>query len=1051
MKNVIKHSALALAVTAALGTATVNAAETSTAVRGTIQTVAGQSVNNATITFLHVPSGSVKEVTVNEEGAYRARGLRVGGPYMVTIASEGFQGKVYENVYLELNDILDLSAKLETSSSIEKITVTGSANFFANSGSSSIFTSDDIAKAATVSRDLKDIVRSNPLAVVDASGTQLSVAGSNPKYNSLTVDGVGVNDTFGLNSNGYPAQRPPVSLNAVDQVSIEFAPFNARASNFSGGTVNVVTKSGTNDLSGSFFFEKTPFNGDAVDEKSFDRESGEFRTGEDTPTFSKDDLKNDEVTFGAALGGALIEDELFFFASYEEWEKDVPTNFNPTTLAGHNLTTSQVQSVIDTLQDTYGISDSIGAAPAPDSDKKLLVKLDWNINDDHRADISYSKQENTAARNYINNNSTVNLTSNGWSQDSETEILTGHLFSDWSADFSTEFNFAYKDFVQASNTNSNLGEINVRFGDDSVVAGQDESRHGNELANETLSFGLHGLYLVGDLEYKFGAEVDNVENYNLYARHAAGTWTFSSLENFQNKAPSSVSYENAFSNDMQDLAFSVESTKFSLYGEVNTEIMDDVILTAGLRYERLTVKDEPTLNQNYLNEYGISNQENLDGLDILLPRLSIEWTVSDDLIVRGGVGRFSGGMPLVWVSNAYTNDGVTLISAPSSVKNAVVADPSQVMFDQVPQALQDSLVPGNGNTNTIDKDFEQPSDWRYQVSADYTFDIPVLGNDFQWFTEFTFVTKDNAPYWIDEARVDSGERIGERIVFENRWDDVDRYDLQLTNIDNGGYSRILTTALNKKWDNGVSLNMSYTNQNVDEVNPGTSSTATSNFQYEVTTNRNNPEMGRAYYEIEHRFVLNLGYETELFEGYETSFNLFYERKSGRPFSWTLGLFEDRDFGDQSKFYKAGTYLPELPSGPDDANFDFSRLSYEDTYALMEAAGVTQYAGGTIPKYTHNQPWTTNMDLAITQELPGFAEGHKGQLYFIIDNLANLLNDDWGKIYNMSFPQQVLFDLETNGSQYQLRNRYKGVDTNNYNNFEAEQSSWSMKVGVKYSF
>ena len=1049
MKNVIKHSALALAVTAALGTATVNAAETSTAVRGTIQTVAGQSVNNATITFLHVPSGSVKEVTVNEEGAYRARGLRVGGPYMVTIASEGFQGKVYENVYLELNDILDLSAKLETSSSIEKITVTGSANFFANSGSSSVFTSDDIAKAATVSRDLKDIVRSNPLAVVDASGTQLSVAGSNPKYNSLTVDGVGVNDTFGLNSNGYPAQRPPVSLNAVDQVSIEFAPFNARAAKFSGGTINVVTKSGTNELSGSVFYERVPFNGSATDEQSFNRREGEYETVE----FDKDSLENEEMTFGAALGGALIQDELFFFASYEEWEKDVPVTFNPATLAGHNLSTGQVQSVIDALQNTYGISDSMGAAPAPDSDKKLLVKLDWNINDDHRADLTYSTQENSAARNYTNSDGTVNLASNAWSQDSDTEILTGHLFSDWNADFSTEFNFAYKDYVQASNTASDLGEINVRLDGGTVVAGQDENRHGNELSNETLSFGFHGLYLVGDLEYKFGLEVENVENYNLYARHASGTWTFDSLEDFENKVPASIAYDNAFTNDMQDLAFSVESTQYALYGEVNTEIMDDVMLTAGVRYERLSVKDEPTLNQNYLNEYGVDNQENLDGSDIFLPRVGLEWTVNDDLTVRGGVGRFSGGMPLVWVSNAYTNDGVTLISSTEDAQNAVIADPSQVMFDQVPQTLQDSLVPGNGNTNTIAKGFEMPSDWRYQVSADYTFDLPVLGDNFQWFTEFTFVERENSAYWIDEARVDSGERIGnERIVYENRWDNRDRYDLQLTNIDKGGYSRILTTALNKKWDNGVSLNMSYTNQNIDEVNPGTSSTATSNFQYEVTTNRNNPEMGRAYYEIEHRFVLNLGYDTEFFEGYETSFNLFYERKSGRPFSWTLGLYNDRDFGDQSRFYRAGTYLPELPTGPDDANFDFSRVSYEETYALMEAAGVTQYAGGVIPKYVGNQPWTTNMDLTITQELPGFAEGHKGQLYFIIDNFANLLNDDWGKIYNMNFPQQPLFDLETNDQgQYQLQNRFGGVNTNNYDNFEVEQSSWSMKVGVKYSF
>lgn len=1048
MKNVIKRSALCLAITAALGTASVQAAETSTAVRGKIETVAGQAVNNAKITIIHLPSGTAKEVTVNESGEYRARGLRVGGPYNIMITSDGYEAKVYENVYLELNDTLDLSAKLATSSSIEKIVVTGSADYFANSGSSSVFTSDDIAKAATVSRDLKDIVRSNPLAVVDASGTELSVAGSNPKYNSLTVDGVGVNDTFGLNSNGYPAQRPPVSLNAVDQVSIEYAPFNARAANFTGGVVNVVTKSGTNDFSGSVFFEKVPFNGAVTDEQSFDRYNGEYEVIE----YDKDSIENNETTFGVALGGALVQDELFFFLSYEEWEKEVISTYNPRTLDGHNVSTSTVQSVIDTLASVYGITDDFGSAPTPDSDKKMLAKFDWNINSDHRADLTISSQENSAARNYTDSSSTVNLASNAWSQDSDTFIVTGHLFSDWNDDFSTEVNFAYKDYEQASATSSDLGEINIRVDGGSIVAGQDENRHGNVLKNETLSFGFHGLYLMDDYEYKFGLEIDNVENYNLYARHAAGTWSFESLEDFVNKAPNSVEYDNAFTNNMDDLAYSVDTTKISIYGEMNTELTDDIILTAGVRYERNSVDGAPRLNESYAAEYGVNNQENLDGTDILLPRIGLEWTVNDDLTVRGGVGRFSGGMPLVWVSNAYTNDGVTLVAAPSDAKDAAIGNPDNVMFDQIPAVLQNSLVSGDGNTNTIAKDFELPSDWRYQISADLTFDVPGLGDNFQWFTEFNYVERQDAAYWIDQARVDSGERIGERIVWENRWDNRDRYDLQMTNIDDGGTSRILTTALNKKWDNGITMNMSYTNQNVDEVNPGTSSTATSNFRFEVTSDRNNPEMGRAYYEIEHRFVLNLGYETEFFEGYETSFNLFYERKSGRPFSWTMGMYNDRDFGDQSRFYSVSTYLPQLPSGADDPAFDFSDLSYEDTYALMEAAGITEYAGGYVPKYVANQPWTTNMDLAITQQLPGFVDGHKGQLYVIIDNFANLLNDDWGKVYRMTYPQQALFDLETNDEgQYLLQNRYGGSNTNNYSDLITEKSAWNIKVGVKYSF
>lgn len=1037
MKNALKKSALCLAVTAALAVVPAQANETSTSVRGTISALSGGSIANATITIIHEPSGTVKEVQANEQGIYRVRGLRVGGPYKIIVSSDKYQGKVFENIYLELNEPFDLNAELLAQANMETITVTGSNVIFSNAGSSSVYTSDDINNGTIFNRDLKDIVRSNPLAVVDPTGTELSIAGTNPKYNSLNVDGVAVNDSFGLNANGYPAQRPPVSISAIDQVSIDYAPFTARAAQFTGGQVNVVTKSGTNELRGDVFYEYVPFIGDAYD---------------DVEDIEYDDLENDEITFGASLGGAIVQDKLFYFVSYEEWSKDIVSNYNLNTLEGHRVTTAEVDQVLNILNTVYGIQDSIGSAPPADSDKKILVKLDWNINDAHRADMTYSFQENKAARNYTDGDGTVNLASNFWSQDSETTLLTGHLFSDWTDEFSTEVNFKYKDYTQASNTSSNLGEINVRTAAGTIVAGQDENRHGNELANESTSIAVHGLYLADYMEYKFGIEIENLTNYNLYARHAAGTWSFDSIQEFEDKMAASVSYQNAYTNNMQDLAFDVDSTRYALYGEVNTELFDDFIVTAGVRYEMLSVDGSPQRNPNFENTYGYTNTENMDGVDIFLPRVGFTWDVSEDLTVRGGIGRFSGGMPLVWVSNAYTNDGITLTSAPSSARNEVLGNPSAVSFDTVPQALQDSLSQGDGSTNTIAKGFELPSDWRYQLAADLVFDIPGLGNDFQWVNEFTYVDRQDAPYWIDLSRVKVGETVEGRTIWENRYGE-DRWDLELTNIDDGGRSIIFTTALNKNWDNGVSMNLSYTNQDITEVNPGTSSTATSNFQYEVTTNRNSPELGRAYYEIEHRFVLNLGYKTEFVDGYQTSFNMFWERRSGRPFSWTLGAFRDNDLGDQAYFDDSDIYLPYLPASASDPAFDFAGgLSYDEIMAIASQAGVAGYAGDYIPKYIGNQPWLTTIDLAVTQDLPGFAEGHKGQVYFIVDNFANLLNDDWGKSYKMQFPQQILFDYDVNADgQYVLSERFGGTNTQNFDMLEVEQSTWRIKVGVKYSF
>ncbi|RDV24083.1 hypothetical protein DXV75_15965 [Alteromonas aestuariivivens] len=1040
-------SRVAIAVALSVGMATSSLANTgqSSAMRGVVVGPQGNPATGSTITILHQPSGTVKEVTVNSDGAFSARGLRVGGPYTIIVESDTFQSQVIENVYLDLNDTYEVDAQLKSITDLERITVTGSRDFFGSSGSSSVYGEDAISKMPTFNRDLKDIVRNNPLAVVSPDGSELSVAGSNPKYNALTIDGVGINDTFGLQSNGYPTSRPPISLDAVGQISIEYSPFNARAGKFAGGNINVVTKSGTNEFHGTAFFETVPWMDDAKDTR--------LNPGNEIP------VENEEESYGFTVGGPLIKDTLFFFASYEHWEEEVSSNYNLDDLAGsgHDVTNGEVERVLGLFQSVYGLSDSIGGAPVPDEDEKLLIKLDWNINNDHRADFTYSDQDNTQLNSFTDDDETVNLLSNNWTRSQKNTFYTAHLYSDWTADFQTEVSVSYKEFEQASLTNSNWGEINIQTADGNIVAGQDENRHANVLANEVWSFGFHATYLAGDVEYKFGAEIEDTWNFNLYGRDSAGTWYFDSIDDFENRIISELEYANAYTNNVQDIAYDVNSTQYAIYGDANFELFDGFVVTAGLRYEYLSVDDKPQLNSNFQNTYGFANTENLDGFDILLPRVGFDWTVTDDLTLRGGVGRFSGGMPLVWISNAYTNDGVTKDSTEINE-----LDPSLVDFTGVPQTVQAMLAQGAGSTNQIDPGFDLPSDWRYQIAADYLFDVPGLGEDFAWTTELTYVDKADAAYWIDLSRVDNGNRTvdGGRIIWDNVYDGTDfenNYDLQLTNSSDGGRNIILSTALNKRWDNGFSVNASYTHQDITEANPGTSSTGESNYQYEVTVNRNHPQVGTAYYETEHRLVLNLGYEKEFFSGYETSFNLFFERRSGRPFSWTLDAFRDGDLGDQPEFDDSDIYLPYIPFGADDPAVAFGepgarQLSYEQIMAFAEAAGVAGAAGGYVSKYSATQPWVTTMDLSITQEVPGFAKGHNGVVYFTIDNFANLLNDDWGKVYDMNFPQQKLFAYDVNDQgQYVYEETFGGTSTKNYDNFEADDSVWRIKVGVRYVF
>ena len=1063
MNRFIPKKATATAIALAMGlSGTAFAQETSSAIRGTLTDTNGQPISSAQVTIIHQPSGRVTKLSSNDLGTFVANGLRVGGPYRVIIDTERNEDRTLENVFLNLGEAyrlrLELGDEIPTSD-IETISVTGSVPLFTSSGGSSSFGEEDISRTPTFNRDLKDVVRNNPLATVDANG-QLSVGGANPRFNSITVDGIGQNDDFGLNSGGYPTGRSPISLDAVEQISIDTTPFTAKVGGFSGGHVNAVTKSGTNETHGSLFYEfmNDSLAGDA-EAKRFE-ESDAFKIGK-------------ESTFGASLGGAIKQDELFYFVSYEEFNKDTPLPFGIGN-AGANpsrVTQADYELFSKILKEKYGLSDDWNTSPE-ESDKKLLVKLDWNINDAHRADFTYQYQDNKEDRNFSDSSRTLKLNSAMYEYATETSNYAAHLYSDWNDDFSTEISVSYKDVTANSHTNSDIAEVNVRTDSGGTITfGTDSNRHANVAENENLKFNFDANYLYGDHDIKFGYQLERLRLYNLYVADSKGTWNFESdrngpswSENFANGKADSFTYSNAYTNNANDAAYDMVRFTHALYVEDNFALTDDLDVTFGLRYERMTSDDKPNANAAFQKTYGYSNTENLDGLDIVLPRVGFQYYVNEDLTVRGGVGRYSGGQPNVWVANSFTNDGITLVDAPYSATSKVTG---QADFTKVPQSVQDSLVKGAGATNYVDPNFEMPSDWRAQLGMDYTLDIPYLGDGFAFSAEATYVKKEDAAFWIDTSRKDGGKRTadGGRIIYESIYegDLVDNYDLMLTNADKSGRSLILSTTLAKNFDNGVRMRASYTNQDITEANPGTSSTAGSNYQYNVTLNRNEELVDTAYFEIEHRFVLNLGYTHQFVDGYDTNIDLFFERRSGRPFTWVLGAHNDGDLGDQRKFNRSDVYVPYIPTGADDPNIDWSRsLSWEDTVkdgevqpgmkTIIEQAGLSGYAGGYVNKNDSTQPWVTTLDLNITQEIPGFAEDHKGIFYVTVANLANLLNDDWGQVYQMRFPQQILFDYDVNDAgQYRLTKPYGGFDTRNYDEFKPEQSTWRLKMGLRYKF
>ncbi|XPF95235.1 TonB-dependent receptor [Colwellia sp. RE-S-Sl-9] len=1075
MKN-HRLSKLTGAVVLALGLSTsAMAADTSSGIRGTIVGPAGNAAANTTIIVTHEPSGTRKTLTTNDSGAFFAQGLRVGGPYTIEIDSDKFQDKKLSNVYISLSEVFRVSESLEDLN-VERIEVTGTSTLYEQiSGSESTFYGDQISKAASFNRDIKDIARQNPMAVVGNDGSSLYLAGSNPRYNSLKVDGVKLNDDFGLAGNGYPTERSPIAFDSIEQLSVAIAPFSAKEGGFSGGQLSVVTKSGTNDFHGSVFFEK------AQDSWAGDPEHPE--TGEDIK------LKFKEESYGATLGGPIIKDKLFFFASYETFEAPSTVNTGPagSGVANEvsNVSLSDLERVVSTAQSKYGYDAGSWDASIPLEDEKYSLKLDWNINDDHRASLTYGYGFSNSAGNTAGRSNELYLSSHWYNRTNEYKTYVGQVFSYWTENFSTEMKASYKESTnsQASVGGLEFGEVKIDHGGGTINLGSDDSRHANQLSNETLQLRFSGEYLLDDHAISFGWEYEKVDVFNIFMQHYLGSWYFDSIEDFESGNADWFEYQNNPSLNRDDAAASFSLSNHAFYVEDSWDVNDSFNLTYGLRYERISNSDKPTENPLFEERNGFKNNENLDGTDIFLPRVGFKWDLDEEiegLTLRGGFGLFSGGSPNVWVSNSFTNDG-SRIAAYSS-RNESDADQSLVDAylnnpdpSSIPQRALDaisgsSLDGANSNIDAIDPDFEIPSTWQYSVAADYVADFSAIGLGENWNIsgEVLYKKVKDGVIWedlsrqVDTSRGLNGYTVDGRPIYGFAFNtDSEAYqagdqgrgrrDILMTNI-GGGETLIKTFSLSKTFESGLNMNFSYTNTDVEDRFAASGTSSNTSYEFHPVYDPQNVALGTSSYETKHRITFNLRYSTEFIGGYATTFHAFFERKSGRPYSWVLGKnFNETGLDGDLDLHPA--YLPYIPTGADDAAVDFvNGMSYSEIVSQLEVLGLST-EGGALAKNNQRGPWVSSLDLRIEQELPGIFDGHKGLLYLDIDNAWAIIDKDSARVYKNEFGNSTsdLFGYDINDQgQYVYSSKNAEADDAPIV-FEDRASTWNVKIGVKYTF
>lgn len=1079
--------------TTLLAASAVHAQETTGGIRGQILDANGAPVSGATVLVTHVPTGTVSTTITGPDGGYNARNLRVGGPYEVSATAAGYTSEPTVVASIGIGTPSDVDVYLasgDDASTVADVIVTGAASD--RTSPRSRFGLSDLETMPSISRDIKDFVRASPFATVDPTNfNALSIGGQNTRFNAFLVDGVRQGDDFGLNGSGYPTVNSPISISVLEAVSVDVAPYDVQYGAFTGGVVNSVTKSGGNEFEGEAFWETTH---DGLRGNSFSYEDFQSGTRFDRPVSGS----FEETTWGATLSGPVIKDKLFFLINYEFYESSEPVLTGPEGSGATNevpgITQAEVDQVRSIVESVYGYDPLDWAADEITvQDEKWFAKLDWNINDRHRAVVSYQQtQGGTLSLNGSSTSSTfpsVGLLSQAYMYNQNLTAYKAQLFSDWSDRLSTELSISRKEVENVSSplAGSEFAAFQVYLDDPtgpnprrSIRLGPERSRHANVLTNDLTQFRFVANYDPGfGHRITAGYERETVDVFNQFIQFANAEYEFASIADLQNRQASFIGYQNAATNNKEDGGASFSYTTNTLFVQDDWDVNDVLSVNAGFRIDWFETDDAPLNNPAVLATYGVPNDGTIDGEFIVQPRFGFNWQATDELTIYGGLGRFGGGQPNVWLSNNYTNTGNLLgnficrINAGytsnftgSSVRVCTPAEQAALQnvdgFNVNPiaeQGVTTSAGLGRGAINLLDPNFDMPTIWKASLGATQDFDLSRFGLGDAWNVRVEYVHSeiDKAIGWIDLNMLQhqSGTGPDGRPLFTpiNNNQQV----LMLTNFE-GGATDQLALAVSKTWRDGLfdglGLDLSYTYLDSTDQNPGTSSTASSNYGNVAVFDPNNPAVATSNYEIEHATKLNVSYQRAFFGDYLTRINLFGQRRSGLPFSYTFDANPQSLVGESYSTRRQLLYVPMVdasgvvtatsdPLVTYGGGFDLAKFN-----AFLQKTGLIEYAGQITPRNAFKSPDVTTFDLHIEQELPAFFPGRaRLSMYADIENLGNLLNDEWGVLQQVGFPYTSGNVAATRaGAQWRF-NTFVERDAASFNT----QSVWQAKLGVRYKF
>lgn len=1069
---------------------------TTSALSGKVAMAAdGEPVIGATVQAVHEPSGTRYTTVTNVDGRYAIQGMRVGGPYKVSVSYIGYNKKEFTGITLQLGETYNLNAKMsEDASQLEEVVVSAHASKFAGekTGASTNISQVQMQTIPTISRSISDLARLSPYA------NGMSFAGGDGRSTNFTLDGANLNNNFGLTS-GLPGGGNPISMDAIDEMQVVVSPFDVRQTNFIGGGINAVTKSGTNTFKGSayIYYNNENMHGNRV----ANTDLGERGT-------------NRSTTYGFTLGGPIVKDKLFFFANAEYTTIPAVANrWAPSDNGKANLdqyisrtTKNDLDRVSKFLKEKYGYDPgSYTDWGADEHNLKLLGRLDWNINNNHHLALRFNHTANKAW-NAPNGNSSdtgyrlrgmdrlsqysMSFSNSMYSMDNKVSSLSADLNSRFSDKFANQLLFTYTDITDERGSNSSdFPFVDIMNGYETLADGtvkQDLSpymsfgyelfSYNNRVQNKITSLTDNFTWYAGNHKVTAGFNFEHQLANNSYMRGGTGYYRYRSVDDFINgAAPETVGLAYGY-NGVSHPNAEVKFSQYGLYLQDEWNVNDCLKLTGGIRFDNIAFDNGDIMTNNAIKDLDFGGRHIDTGLwpkaNIQIsPRVGFVWDVLGDksLKVRGGTGLFAGRLPLVFFTNMPTNSGmiqqnpynaVTTYNSDGTVKSSnptldkfkggLVTDPNQIRDLLGAPA---TITPEQGTVaktiGGVDRDFKMPQVWKTSVAVDYQ--VPVsfpltLTAEFIYTKKINDVMLDNYNIKNNTSEWEHLNGADNRLIYPKDFTYYSNINdaCVLTNTHKGhGYTfNITATAEPIK---NLNVMAAYTHTVMKEISGMPGSNASSAWSGLYTVNGPNfPTLQNSAYVIPDRLIASVSYKYA-----KEHFSLFYTGYSPAGYSF----FYNGDVnGDGIK--NDLMYIPK-----DDSEIQFARdadrqafwqFVEQDKY-LKNHKGEYAEAYGARAPFVHRFDfrWAHDFDVKIGNTL------NRLQLSVDIMNVGNLFNSKWGVAKNMGVCNNgqilKLNKIENNTPVFSMMKSNGEYPTKTWDFNHNYDQCWKMQVGLKYTF